>query len=61
MIGYPRSTNNRVINNRVEGPAMRHGVVLQYSTHHKLGESNTVVRTTYDAFDLHDEDEYRNE
>lgn len=61
MIGYPRSTNNRVINNRVEGPAMRHGVLLQYSAHHNLVESNTVVRTTYDAFDLHGEDEYGNE
>jgi parallel beta-helix repeat protein len=52
MIGYPRSTNNRVINNRVEGSAMRHGVLLQYSAHHNLVESNTVVWTTYDAFDL---------
>ena len=43
------------------GPAMRHGVLLQYSAHHNLAESNTVVRTTYDAFDLHGEDEYGNE
>jgi urocanate hydratase len=40
---------------------MRHGVLLQYSAHHNLVESNTVVRTTYDAFDLHGEDEYGNE
>ena len=40
---------------------MRQGVLLQYSAHHNLVESNTVVRTTYDAFDLHGEDEYGNE
>lgn len=61
MIGYPKSTNNRVAGNTVQGPSMRHGVLLQYSANHNLVENNTVTRTKYDAFDLHGEDEYANE
>ena len=46
MIGYPKATNNRVADNVVRGPAMRHGILLQYGTHHNLVEHNTVTRTT---------------
>ena len=61
MIGYPKSTNNRVADNTVQGPKMRHGILLQYSAHHNLVENNTVTQTMYDAFDLHGEEEYANE
>jgi parallel beta-helix repeat protein len=61
MIAYPKATNNRVVGNTVQGPAMRHGVLLQYSAHHNLVENNRVTKTTQDAYDLHGEDEYSNE
>jgi nitrous oxidase accessory protein NosD len=61
MIGYPKASNNRVTGNVVSGPAMRHGILLQYGTHHNLIENNRVTKTKYDAFDLHGEDEYSNE
>jgi nitrous oxidase accessory protein NosD len=61
MIGYSRSTNNRVAGNTVQGPSMRHGILLQYSAHHNLVEDNRVLKTVYDAYDLHGEEEYSNE
>ena len=61
MIGYPKATNNRVADNVVQGPAMRHGILLQYGAHHNLVEDNRVTKTKYDAYDLHGEDEYANE
>ena len=61
MIGYPKSANNQVVGNRVSGPKMRHGILLQYSAHHNLVRKNEVSGTVYDAFDLHGEEEYANE
>ncbi len=61
MIGYSRSTNNRVAGNTVRGPSMRHGILLQYSAHHNLVEDNRVLKTVYDAYDLHGEEEHSNE
>jgi hypothetical protein len=61
MIGYPNATNNRVAGNTIRGPAMRHGILLQYRTHHNLVENNQVSQTTQDAYDLHGEDEFSNE
>ncbi len=61
MIGYSKSTNNRVADNTIQGPKMRHGILLQYSAHNNLVEKNTVTQTVYDAFDLHGEEEYANE
>jgi parallel beta-helix repeat protein len=61
MIGYPKATNNRVVGNTVAGPAMRHGILLQYSAHHNLVENNRVTKTVYDAYDLHGEEEFSNE
>lgn len=60
MIGYSRSTNNRIADNTI-GPVMRHGILLQYKAHHNLVEGNEVRGTVYDAYDLHGEDEYSNE
>lgn len=61
MIGYSKSANNRVAGNTIQGPKIRHGILLQYSAHNNLVEKNTVTQTVYDAFDLHGEEEYANE
>ena len=61
MIGYSKSANNRVAGNTIQGPKIRHGILLQYSAHNNLVEENTVTQTVYDAFDLHGEEEYANE
>lgn len=54
------SNNNWITGCRI-GPVIRHGVLLQYSTHNNLVENNTCFETTEDAYDLHGEDEYANE
>jgi parallel beta-helix repeat protein len=61
MIGYKNSNNNRVADNTITGPKIRHGILLQYYAHHNLVENNTITGTVYDAIDLHGEDEYSNE
>jgi parallel beta-helix repeat protein len=61
MIGYSKSANNRVADNTIQGPKIRHGILLQYSAHNNLVEKNLVTQTVYDAFDLHGEEEYANE
>jgi parallel beta-helix repeat protein len=61
MIGYQNSINNWVIGNTIQGPKIRHGILLQYSAHNNLVEKNTVTQTVYDAFDLHGEEEFGNE
>jgi parallel beta-helix repeat protein len=61
MIGYQNSINNRVAGNTIQGPKIRHGILLQYSAHNNLIEKNTVTQTVYDAFDLHGEEEFGNE
>ncbi len=60
MLAFDRGNNNWIRNNRV-GPVIRHGILLQYRTHHNLVEGNTVEGAVADAIDLHGEDEYSNE
>lgn len=56
------STNhNNWVTNCFIGPAIRHGVLIQFSAHNNLVENNTCFETTEDAYDLHGEDEYANE
>lgn len=43
------------------GPYIRHGVVLQYSTHNNLVAFNVARDNRLDAIDLHGEDEFLNE
>jgi hypothetical protein len=59
-IQQPGGDNNWVTGCTI-GPAVRHGILLQYSTHHNLVETNLLERNTEDAIDLHGEDEYSNE
>lgn len=59
-IQQPGGDNNWVTGCTV-GPAVRHGILLQYSTHHNLIENNLLKGNTEDAIDLHGEDEYSNE
>lgn len=61
MIGYPGSFNNWVGHNELRGPALRHGVLLQYSAHHNLIEHNKASKLVMDSYDLHGEDEHSNE
>ena len=56
----PDSSNNWITGCTI-GPAIRHGVLLQFSAHNNLVENNICFETTEDAFDLHGEDEYANE
>ncbi len=59
-IQQPGSDNNWVSGCEI-GPVIRHGILLQFSTHHNLIEYNTLDQNTEDAIDLHGEDEYSNE
>lgn len=45
----------------VNGPYMRHGILLQYYAHNNLITNNVIKDTLLDAIDLHGEDEYSNE
>ena len=59
-LNFDRASENWIVGNSI-GPAIRHAVLLQYRTHNNLVELNTTNGTTQDAFDLHGEDEHRNE
>lgn len=52
---------NVVENSRFEGPYIRHGVLIQYYSHHNAVRDNQFVNTALDAIDLHGEMEYLNE
>lgn len=53
---------NVIENNVFDGTnAMRHGIIVQAYTHNNLVQNNTLINNTYDAIDLHGEDEYLNE
>ncbi|MHA6484931.1 S-layer homology domain-containing protein [Paenibacillus sp. strain BS8-2] len=53
---------NLIENNVFDGTnAMRHGIIVQAYTHNNLVQNNTLINNTYDAIDLHGEDEYLNE
>lgn len=54
-------SNNNWVTGCILGPALRHGILLQYSTNHNLIERNFLFENTEDAIDLHGEDEYANE
>lgn len=45
----------------INGPYMRHGILLQYYAHNNLIVGNTVTDTLLDAIDLHGEEEFSNE
>lgn len=51
---------NTLIHSRALGPYIRHGVVLQYFTHHNRIIDNHFADTAYGAIDLHGEHEYAN-
>ncbi|MDC7219664.1 MAG: right-handed parallel beta-helix repeat-containing protein [Spirochaetales bacterium] len=55
------TTNNRVEGCTINGPYIRHGILLQYYAHHNVITGNTLNDTLLDAIDLHGEDEYANE
>ncbi|MFI2858084.1 S-layer homology domain-containing protein [Paenibacillus sp. JSM ZJ436] len=56
------SQYNLIENNVFDGTnAMRHGIIVQAYTHNNLVQNNTLINNTYDAIDLHGEDEYLNE
>jgi parallel beta-helix repeat protein len=59
-IQQPGGDNNWVTGCTL-GPAVRHGILLQYSTSHNLIEKNLLRGNTEDAIDLHGEDEFSNE
>lgn len=52
---------NVVENCTINGPYMRHGIIIQYYAHNNLITGNTIQDTLLDAIDLHGEDEYSNE
>lgn len=53
--------HNIVANNRMEGPHLRHGILLQAKTHHNLITENELSGILLDAIDLHGMGEYQNE
>ncbi|MEK3883731.1 S-layer homology domain-containing protein [Paenibacillus sp. PL2-23] len=61
--GYEEDSQFNLIENNVfDGTnAMRHGIIVQAYTHNNLVHNNTLINNTYDAIDLHGEDEYLNE
>lgn len=52
---------NVVENCTIEGPWIRHGILIQYFAHNNLITGNRISNTLLDAIDLHGEDEYSNE
>ncbi|WP_127579861.1 S-layer homology domain-containing protein [Paenibacillus koleovorans] len=61
--GFPEDSQYNLIENNVfDGTdAMRHGIIVQAYSHNNLIRDNLLMNTTYDAIDLHGEDEYLNE
>lgn len=63
--GDKQQNNNSKFNvvetSRFLGPYMRHGILLQYATHHNAVRFNFCEDNRLDAIDLHGEDEYLNE
>ncbi|WP_127480673.1 right-handed parallel beta-helix repeat-containing protein [Nocardioides pantholopis] len=55
------SRHNVVVGNRLDGTHLRHGVLLQFPTHHNLVADNVIDGGVLDAIDLHGEGEYLNE
>ncbi|MDC7222828.1 MAG: right-handed parallel beta-helix repeat-containing protein, partial [Spirochaetales bacterium] len=55
------TTANRVEGCTINGPYIRHGILLQYYAHHNVVTGNTIRDTLLDSIDLHGEDEYANE
>ncbi|MQW75963.1 hypothetical protein GHK92_08760 [Nocardioides sp. dk4132] len=55
------SRHHVVVGNHLDGTHLRHGILLQFATHHNLIADNTVDGGVLDAIDLHGEDEYLNE
>ncbi len=55
------SRHNVVRGNRLDGTHLRHGILLQFATHHNLLADNTIDGGVLDAIDLHGEGEYLNE
>ena len=61
-LGYENDSRFNVVQNcKLQGPYLRHGVLIQYLSHNNLVRNNTFIRTKLDAIDLHGEDEYLNE
>ncbi|WP_104108358.1 right-handed parallel beta-helix repeat-containing protein [Nocardioides sp. 616] len=55
------SRHNVVVDNRLDGTHLRHGILLQFPTHNNLIADNTIDGGVLDAIDLHGEGEYLNE
>jgi len=55
------SRHHVVVGNRLDGTHLRHGILLQFATHHNLIAENTIDGGVLDAIDLHGEGEYLNE
>lgn len=52
---------NVVENCTINGPYLRHGILVQYFSHNNLITNNTITGTLLDAIDMHGEDEFSNE
>jgi fibronectin type 3 domain-containing protein len=56
------SQYNLIEHNVFDGTnALRHGIIVQAYSHNNAVRHNTLINNTYDAIDLHGEDEYLNE
>lgn len=61
VIGTNEDTlHNRAIGNKINGPYIRHGILLQYYAHNNLVKDNIISQTLLDAVDLHGENEFSN-
>jgi len=61
-LGYANDSRFNLVDHcQFIGPYLRHGVLLQYSSHNNLVSNNILTNTQLDAIDLHGEDEYLNE
>lgn len=61
-LGYENDSRYNVVEDcTLQGPYLRHGVLIQYLSHNNLVKSNTFIQTKIDSIDLHGEDEYLNE
>ncbi len=55
------SRHHVVVGNHLDGTHLRHGILLQFATHHNLIADNTIDGGVSDAIDLHGEGEHHNE